>query len=979
MKGRIPIVALVACLLMTVPTATADSHRGTSTVIEEFAGGIDNATVRFSGQLWNDSLEVELPKGATVLEAGLTLEGIEGFPLPSVLTDFNNTAVGKSLWAKWKEGRGIYTPNVDPYNSNWNAPTKADYTAVAKLDGGSWMTETTDTGNPPFSYPIQLYHFTPDVTQVLEVTVTWSGMGYCSMNKTNYNHVEMWLFDHVGSDWEQVANRSWDEDAAAWVNYTFDVPSKYYSLNGSVAVAMVGIHSQWAGPMIPAFDIGRIHSDYIGLLANSTGTSEYPSDVELKLGAHPVTIPGGELVGELRLGDEHDLKTALQAAILDAVVEPGNMTVAFNLSLGESSAGLLKVKDLYIEYELPVNHAPEWQGPSGVNVPEDSPYTEVLDLDASFLDDHNMGALAFEVVDAGGPNVSARVKDPQGKNATLEVQPVPDFFGEQSVTVRATDRFGLHVDATVAVTVEQRPDHPSLDMPAELEALENVPFEYTVNVTDPDLPDDALTFMDDSDAFDIDPSTGTINWTPTSDQIGTHRVLVTVTDKFGLRDQRFVNIVVVNTNDAPRITSPLTHTAKQDEATSYIARADDPDVPFGDALTFSAFSESLEVSIDPVSGVLAFTPRNANVPSFIITLRVQDKLGATAEAELVVTVRNVNDPPVFASVDTLTYDQGDVVSYRLDADDPDLGLDLPVKEFLTFSAQGLVALRPDDHGWVNFTPDQSMVGEHSVVYTVRDSGGLTDVITIRWVIRDVNEAPVFAPYPPARVDAAEDMLLNLEFTYYDPEGDACTFSDGTDLFDIDPANGTVAFTPLQEHVGTHTVTITVTDARGLLTSFTFELVVANVNDAPVVTVVSPAPTDRFKEGSNVLFTAEAEDEDGDELTYEWREGDKVLGTEASFIRKGFAPGSHTVTLTVSDGLKQTETTVTFEVTAGDGLDGSSFWLGVLLVVVLAAVAAAFLVMRSRRADRGAPEAARVGETDERQGAEGEEGPEQPRA
>ncbi len=952
MNGKVAnllIVLFVLSMLLPAPSLGEDG-RG-PLVVDAFASGITNATFGFVGQLWNDSLAVELPRGSTVVSAALTIEGIEGTVLPSTLIDFANTKVGKDLWAKWSEGQGLYPPKVDPYNSKWNAPALIEYQAVAKSDDTPWKTETTDAGRPPYAWPIQLYHINPALAGVQELTVMWEGMSSCSFNTTHDYHCELWLRDHVGLDWEMVASYSSDTDDDVWLNHTFAMPSDYYSANGSVDLAVVGIHSQWAGPMLPAFDVGHLYSDYVALRANTTGSTEYPSDVGLDVGGHAVQLPSGVLKGELALGEAHGLRAAVQSAIDDAVVEPGNLTLPFNISVGASTAGRLRVGGLRIEYEPPVNLPPEWRGPERVELEEDSPAAEVLDLDASFADDHNTGLLTFGLLEVDAVIFAAVARGASG-NDTLEVRSMPDFFGDAWVKIKATDRFGACATVDLKVRILQVPDRPALEALGELHADERVPFYYMVAATDVDLPDDRLTFADDSPAFDIDPATGEIMWTPMPSQIGRHEVLVTVTDVYGLSDTRLITIVVSNSNDAPRITSPLELAATQGETMSYIIRADDPDVPFGDHLLFSAFAETLELEVDGLTGTLTFTPTNAEVPSFIVTLRVQDTIGTTDEKPLVVSVENVNDPPGWVEPGTLTFDQGDQVVHRLIATDPDTGIDTPVREHLTYSSQGLVALQADVDGWVNFSADATMVGEHEATYTVRDAKGLSDTMTVTWVIRNVNDPPVLVGETPTRLDATEDSTFTFTLGAMDADGDALAWSDDTGLFDIGAGDGTISFTPRQADVGTHRMNVTISDGQGGTLVVSLQVVVANVNDPPVANITRPAEGARIPEGSALELEATATDEDGDALEYTWKEGSRVLGTGRTLTVRGLDAGRHVITLTVTDGGATVTESIAVEVEGGAAGGNTMVYIAIAVVAVVAALVAVLLVRR--RAQGGGP-------------------------
>jgi len=126
--------------------------------------------------------------------------------------------------------------------------------------------------------------------------------------------------------------------------------------------------------------------------------------------------------------------------------------------------------------------------------------------------------------------------------------------------------------------------------------------------------------------------------------------------------------------------------------------------------------------------------------------------------------------------------------------------------------------------------------------------------------------------------------------------------------------------------------------------------VVNVNDAPVIGSVLPESGARFKEGGEVRFTANATDEDGDTLTYTWKEGGRVLGTGDDLFVKGLRPGRHEVTLEVSDGNATTGQSLVVIVVEEEG--GSAALLLVLLIVALVVVALLLVLWRRRAAASG---------------------------
>jgi hypothetical protein len=937
-------LAIVICLSLI---SAIPSVAGASTVtIDRFNGDVANATLTFNNSLVNSTLSIDIPPGALLTKAEMVVEGVGVNGSPSSVLDFANGIVGTNVFAFWNEGQGLYPPSVDPRNHRWSKIGNNEVSSIQYVDDDLWETRTTGQGLPPYEYPVQLYRFIPVSAGATAMEVMWHGSGQNALNLTTPFWADLWLYNHTDKEWIRVANFTSNESKTGWLNYTFDLPSPFIGTDGSVDVAVAGPHSESNLLLNP----GQLFTDYIGIEVTSVGAVQYPRDVKLSIDGVDIFTLADNVTDPRIIHDAYGLKEGLQQILDEYPVDPNNVTLTLDFSVRMPTAGWLTVRDLLIEYEPIVNEAPVYIGPDGVELDEDSDWTPVLDLDAAFYDDYNTLALVFELIEIEWPDTPLalfRLGTAVDGNRTLEVKPAPDYFGTIpfEYSVKATDLFGLETIGRLNITVLQKADRPSLEEIVYLEAYERSPFSHFVDVTDPDLPDDTLVFTDDSPYLDIDQDTGEIVWTPSADQIGEHTFLVTVTDRFGLYDRTQLTITVINSNDPPIIVSDLEMNGKQGEEASYIVRAVDPDVPFGDVLQYFAFADAIAFDIDPDTGRITFTPSNDHVPSFEIVIRVQDKIGELDERVLVVYVENVNDPPEFDEIGTITRDQNAPVIYQLKATDPDLGRALPQAETITFSGVGPEVLLPDTDGVVSFTADQSMVGEHQATYTVTDRAGLSDVVTVTWVIVDVNDVPTIITDVDPTEEALEDAQFILTLEAADPDNDPITWSDDTDLFDIGESDGIINFTPLQADVGIYTVTVIASDDVGGETWLTFDLMVTNVNDDPVLGQVGPKSGSSFEDGETIEFSASATDEDGDTLQYVWKKGNEVIGTGPLFTYDGLGPGEHTVTLEVSDlngGLATQKIKV--EVTSSFL---SAMLLPLALLIAIIVVVGVVLFMRSR--------------------------------
>lgn len=125
------------------------------------------------------------------------------------------------------------------------------------------------------------------------------------------------------------------------------------------------------------------------------------------------------------------------------------------------------------------------------------------------------------------------------------------------------------------------------------------------------------------------------------------------------------------------------------------------------------------------------------------------------------------------------------------------------------------------------------------------------------------------------------------------------------------------------------------------------------NRAPTITTISPSDGSRFNSTTEIEFIADAEDLDGDSLTYTWTSNiSGLIGTTGSFY-KLLPVGYHKITINITDG--ESVVSRTFEVyvytedepfipTDDDDDDPRSLAYVIIFIVVMVAVTLVLLVL-----------------------------------
>ena len=448
---------------------------------------------------------------------------------------------------------------------------------------------------------------------------------------------------------------------------------------------------------------------------------------------------------------------------------------------------------------------------------------------------------------------------------TLTYTPPADFTGTDTITYTIGDAQGATASATVTITVTPANDGPvATPLPPRIDT-DGAPVSFNAGHSFADPDGDALTYAASGlpAGLAIDPATGVITGTIAADAsvAGSYAVTVTATDPSGAAASTSFSWTI--TNPAP-IARDETAATSEDTPLTIAVLANDTD-PDGDALAVTAANAANGTVSINADGTLTYTPPADFIGIDTITYTITDNQGGVATATVTITVAPANDAPQPAGTLPPRIDlEGRVVTLPVAQafSDPD-------GDALTFSATGLpggLAIDPVT-GVITGTVanDASVAAPYTVTITATDPAGASATQTFAWSI--ANPAPTATD---DSVTTAEDtpVIIAALANDVDPDGDTLAVTAATALsgtVTINP-DGTLTYAPAADFTGTDTITYTIADAQGAVSSATITVTVTPVNDAPVAATL-PSRTDADATPVRLDVAPAFSDLDGDTLVY----------------------------------------------------------------------------------------------------------------
>ncbi|PTY01377.1 hypothetical protein DB346_13195, partial [Verrucomicrobia bacterium LW23] len=418
-------------------------------------------------------------------------------------------------------------------------------------------------------------------------------------------------------------------------------------------------------------------------------------------------------------------------------------------------------------------------------------------------------------------------------------------------------------------------------------------------------------------------ATGFLTWTPTSAQLGTHNVTISVTDgRSAPVTQSFtVEVLGQQVNSMPVVVShpPLVAVAGRSYTYDILATDADHDaLQYRAALPIPGLGDGsvvplpYGVSLSPIRGTLRWVPSTEQMGVRHFAVDVTDQQGGLVRHEWDVRVQGANQPPMFISTPVTEAAVATAYTYPVQVTDPE-------GDSVRFSLTGVIpqgmVISPTT-GIITWKPATASATPQMITVRADDGfGGVSEqIFGVVALAAPRNQPPVIVTSPLRTTDPG--VTYTQTFQGSDPEGGALTWSlaQAPAGMSIAPTTGELTWTAGAVVNGVHPVTVLAADPQGASTVLAYQINVSP-NLSPILGSTPPVTTAR----TNVPYESwfDAVDANGDALTYRVVSGPPGLTIDSTghiHWTTPAAPGSYTITVAVSDGrggeIEQTYTLVT---------------------------------------------------------------------
>ena len=392
-------------------------------------------------------------------------------------------------------------------------------------------------------------------------------------------------------------------------------------------------------------------------------------------------------------------------------------------------------------------------------------------------------------------------------------------------------------------------------------------------------------------------------WETGYDDAGIYDITITIKDR-SFVVSKTIRVEVID-KDRPPVFKPIaTAWLDENQQVTIELEAEDPD---GDLIEFSAENMPPGASLNGNKFEWATNYDTVTKENFLdktldkfhllynpskITFTAKSKETKVTQ-QVWVMVKDVNRAPILQDLLPITVNEGENIILEPQAEDPD-------GDSISYSYSGWIDINP-------YTTTYEDAGTYKVKVTASD-GFLTDEKFVTITVNDINRAPVFGEI--GNIEINENEKLELPLYANDPDGDSVNVSSDVSLRNSTIEDNMFIWTPdydtVNDDSGVFKVNLVADD--GETKAFKeINITVYNINRKPKITSFTPNGDFNLNISKKIKFEINAEDPDGDELTYIWKFGLlEQYSSGSAMVRQFTSSGIKKVKVIVSDGKEEVE-------------------------------------------------------------------------
>ncbi|MDA8745661.1 putative Ig domain-containing protein, partial [Rubripirellula amarantea] len=443
-----------------------------------------------------------------------------------------------------------------------------------------------------------------------------------------------------------------------------------------------------------------------------------------------------------------------------------------------------------------------------------------------------------EARDVDGDQLTWRLIDgPAGltvaANGNVNWIPKASDLGTTEVTIAVADDFGNETEQNFELSVVSQIQNTAPEItstPSRFASDSNV-YRYVLESFDAENDPVQFELRSGPRGAAFDSTTSTVVWQPDDNQYGEQEFVVRVTDVFGAFSDQVFRVDVRCGNLAPAITSLPGTRGVAGRFYTYAVRGDDPEKG---ELTFALQSPPSGMTIDPTTGLIRWRPTTEQIGNHTVSISVTDPLGATGTQSYTIAVSDpassdaVGRSITITSAPVYTVDVGETYSYPITVQNAADGA-------VTYAlADAPTGLEISSAGLISWNPTAGDLGEHVVSVTATNSEGTIARQTYLLSVVS-NVLPEFVSSPTTQVTAGETYRYLAKATDADLDPLRYRVVDGPDGLTVSQS-GNVLWTTEIDDIGSHPVTLSVSDGRGGTNEQAFSITVGADAESPTVSL-----------------------------------------------------------------------------------------------------------------------------------------------